>query len=614
MRRVTAFVFLLVTLLLAAEARAQTLHAILIGDTSDGTIGPGITANLQKINSFLNVVETIAEIPVARYEIKDAAFNCKAIVDQLRSIDVSSNDVVLFYYSGHGFRRDTSQTIFPEFDCRRSADETRAALADIATYLRSEKKPGLVLLLADTCNVVIEAEVPVAAAAAPPQDVRKAALRRLLLGYSGGITASGSTPGNPSWYMNSGGLIGGFFTNQFLRVLDRRIASQGANVRWQDIMTDAAQPITIPTNPPTTQIPQFEFQSLVEVVAVPAAVQEASEDEINPALLRRLWDPDAGPQPAAPYVLTAQERARYGGTFGIDLSHYSFDVANGDASCRTQQGYSAAACSCAANWQSIAGAGVKYVYTKASDGRGIDLSFKAVWLQLEPMHKSGALFRGAYHFFRPDIDPDTQADAFLRQIGAVDGQKPAQLPPALDIEWSNKRVSPGDPDFEPCGQAGRRTMDNEKYYCDMWYKRKPAEIAEMARKWIDHVEAATGRRVIVYTNPTAWWNAVMTPQEDGLLSTRSIWTSRYTAAGPAYDARWTTLSGSARWKMAPLPRGVSYPQATYNVPHHWQFTEGGKLPGSVFTCGGQPTGRSMDMNWVPVGANDFPRLFGITQN
>jgi hypothetical protein len=129
-RTLAAFVFLLVTLLLAAEARAQTLHAILIGDTSDGTIGPGITANLQKINSFLNVVETIAEIPVARYEIKDAAFNCKAIVDQVRSIDVSSNDVVLFYYSGHGFRRDTSQTIFPEFDCRRSADETRAALQE----------------------------------------------------------------------------------------------------------------------------------------------------------------------------------------------------------------------------------------------------------------------------------------------------------------------------------------------------------------------------------------------------------------------------------------------------------------------------------------------------
>jgi len=261
--------------------------------------------------------------------------------------------------------------------------------------------------------------------------------------------------------MNSGGQKGGFFTNQILRVLDIR-ASQGAGVRWEDIMRDTIQPITIPTNPATVQIPQYEFQSLVETPVVVAMRSAVSEEDINPALLRRLWDLDAGPVSAAPYVLTAQERARYGGTFGIDLSHYTFDRGNGSSSCNTQEGYSATACSCTANWQGIANAGVKYVYTKASEGRGIDLSFKRIWSELEPMHNAGSLFRGAYHFLRPDVDVDTQVDVFLRQIGATGGRMPAQLPPALDIEWSTKRVSPGDADFEPCGRAGRRTSDGNK--------------------------------------------------------------------------------------------------------------------------------------------------------
>ena len=72
----------------------------------------------------------------------------------------------------------------------------------------------------------------------------------------------------------------------------------------------------------------------------------------------------------------------------------------------------------------------------------------------------------------------------------------------------------------------------------MWHTMKASEIAALAKRWIDRVEAATGRPVIIYTNPTGWWNEVMTKEEDDLLADRAVWTSRYTRTGPAYVDGW----------------------------------------------------------------------------
>jgi GH25 family lysozyme M1 (1,4-beta-N-acetylmuramidase) len=154
-----------------------------------------------------------------------------------------------------------------------------------------------------------------------------------------------------------------------------------------------------------------------------------------------------------------------------------------------------------------------------------------------------------------------------------------------------------------------------RYYCDAWYKETPSAIAAKAKKWIDRVEQATGLRATIYTNPTAWWNSVLTPSEDAvLLPGRAVWTSRYTSAGPQYDTRWTSQGGSAQWKMAPLPRGASYPRDSYSIPHLWQFTETGYLPSSILTCAGRSEQRPLDIDWLPVDGAEYARLMDVAHN
>jgi GH25 family lysozyme M1 (1,4-beta-N-acetylmuramidase) len=603
-------------------ASAQTIHAVLVTDTLDGPIGAGISENRQNVRSFLENVQSVSDLKVTISEVTGADFNCKSIIGALDKLSTSPDDVVLFYYSGHGFREDGSQTEFPQFDCRRTMDPDTLGLSEAVKSIRT-KPARLVIAIADTCNRKIE-PFPYAAEApqpGPPVVDRKAAFLHLFKDYRGTLTMSGSIPGEYSWYMTAGPLLGGFFTNQLLRAFNQNVNSHGSSVRWEAIAKDATKAIYVPASPPTTQNPQYATEHLTAGELAPAsaapagAIQEPSFDDINPADLRRFWIGDIVPQAAAaPFVLTNEVQSRFSGTFGIDVSHYTFDTDNDKPVCETLQGYATAACSCTADWDAVSGAGVRYVYSKASDGADIDLSFPRVWKDLQPKHASNSLLRGAYHFLRPGVDADKQADAFLLAIGATNGQIPAQLSPVLDIEWSNKRIIPGTPEFLACPASRRTQNDTGKYYCDMWYVMTATRIAELAKKWIDRVEKATKLPVTIYTNPIAWWNAVMTENENYLLKRRPVWTSRYTSSGPQYDRAWGAQGGSALWKMAPLPRGASYPEGKYTIPHFWQFTEIGYLPSNFLTCGGKSARRSLDMNFIPVSGKEFPIPISVSSS
>lgn len=348
---------------------------------------------------------------------------------------------------------------------------------------------------------------------------------------------------------------------------------------------------------------------LILLSVVPGHAQEQSDDEINPAALRRYWLGAIGPQVvASPYELTAAERTQHGGTFGLDLSHYTFDIQNKDPKCKTALGYADRGCSCSIEWRRVQASGIRFVYLKATDGLGTDLSFQRAWSELAYYHREKKLFRGAYHFLRPSSDPELQADNFLSAIGRAGVQY--QLPPVLDIEWSNKRIEPGDEEFEKCPPSRKVKTEKGVYYCDMWYKLSASEISDMATRWINKVELATGQKVIIYTNPVGWWNPVMLKHDDSLVQRRAIWTSRYTSQGPEYNPAWDRQGGSSKWKMAPLPRGAKFPTDVYDIPHIWQFTESGYLSTPALICGGEAQKRYMDLNWMPAPEADLPKLFG----
>jgi hypothetical protein len=280
-----AFIFRIAVLALVATAllpfraaNAQKVAAVLVANSLDSkslpqqAIGAGFAANLSLVKLLLNDAAKKGAIDVSVVEIQDKEFNCKSITTAVDRMKVTTDDTVVFYYAGHGFRRPNTPTEFPLFDCKISPPDAAAdpeiGLSTIVDTLTKDKKPRLVLAIADACNVVVPLPPSVRPRAAPSEliagpDVRSA-FQRLFFEYRGRLMLSGSVPGEFSYYLNGGPSIGGFFTNQLVGAITNEITSRGPKVTWEEIAADATKPIPIPGY--SYQHPQFAAYGLVRDV------------------------------------------------------------------------------------------------------------------------------------------------------------------------------------------------------------------------------------------------------------------------------------------------------------------------------------------------------------
>lgn len=101
---------------------------------------------------------------------------------------------------------------------------------------------------------------------------------------------------------------------------------------------------------------------------------------------------------------------------GIDVSHHNGKI----------------------NWQKVSeirfndDKKIEFAFIKASEGRTLDdKSFEKNWINA----KKEGVCRGAYHYYIPWLDPEPQANLFIRKVTL----KPGDLAPVLDIEENSKR-------------------------------------------------------------------------------------------------------------------------------------------------------------------------------
>ena len=140
-------------------------------------------------------------------------------------------------------------------------------------------------------------------------------------------------------------------------------------------------------------------------------------------------------------------------TLGIDVSGYQGNV----------------------NWSSQWGAGVRWAYTKATEGTYYTNAYFAQ--QYNGSYNAG-MIRGAYHFANPAYSSGTtQADYFVSHGGgwSADGKT---LPGMLDIEYN------------PYGAT-----------C---YGLSQSSMVGWIRSFLTEYKRRTGRDAVIYTT-TGWW-------------------------------------------------------------------------------------------------------------
>ncbi|GGK69166.1 glycosyl hydrolase [Rufibacter glacialis] len=168
-------------------------------------------------------------------------------------------------------------------------------------------------------------------------------------------------------------------------------------------------------------------------------------------------------------TLTALNPAGYE-VKGLDISHHQRQV----------------------DWKAVKAQHIKFVFIKASEGiTHQDKYFNRHWRQA----KKHDVLRGAYHFFLPARDAESQARNFLKKVKLEAGD----LPPVLDVEVTNHQSD--------------------------------EEIRAGVQLWLDMVEEAYDLKPIIYTNYAFYeqhlagyfddyplWIAHYNPKENHLLA------------------------------------------------------------------------------------------------
>jgi lysozyme len=177
---------------------------------------------------------------------------------------------------------------------------------------------------------------------------------------------------------------------------------------------------------------------------------------------------------------------------GIDVSHFQQDI----------------------DWQQVRRVGISFAFIKATEGVSV---FDPLFIQNWRKAEMASVLRGAYHFFRPQLDAEAQARFFL---GKLKGG-PGELPPVLDVEALTTGTTPD-------------------------------QLLAGARTWLEVVKKSLGCQPILYTG-SAFWRKTL--KNSSKFADYRLWIAHYTSKpNPALPAAW--------------------PKWTF-----WQFSQVGKVAG-----------------------------------
>lgn len=208
--------------------------------TNDPTIGKGCQVNINRIALFMDKVKEMTGNQVQEYTVSDNALTSANIENYLNELETKPDDIIWFYYSGHG--KNTS-TPWPKFLIKGN----HLTLKSVHEKLR-QKPHRLLISVADCCNfsssVTSKRTASVDSKATESTSISrgyfdndsviKSRYKKLFNETKGEILACGSIPGQFSLYNE---YLGGFFTLSLFQSLYAITESSDSKaVNWNNVL------------------------------------------------------------------------------------------------------------------------------------------------------------------------------------------------------------------------------------------------------------------------------------------------------------------------------------------------------------------------------------------
>lgn len=223
------FIFFFIAFI-ASTASSQTMHTLIFVNKSEYGRELDRTADSENMEKFFT---NVANCLGYRNNIRShtgSEFSTQYVDHEINSLQVGGNDVVVFYYSGHGANLRNDK--WPTLDFLDNGYWSSRILAKLNTKCANAK---LVLFITDCCNSYMDNSfTPVHSY--NPTDVNNVA--KLFTGFKGKkkVIVTAAKPGQSSI---SDIKYGAIFGISFRQAIIENISNDANNPTWEKVLQDA---------------------------------------------------------------------------------------------------------------------------------------------------------------------------------------------------------------------------------------------------------------------------------------------------------------------------------------------------------------------------------------
>jgi hypothetical protein len=215
------------------EMRADPEHIqtklilVIVANTNDPKIGKGCEVDINTIHQMFEDLSKQMNFNFIDLVIKGADYGKENVLKTIDTIEPGPNDIVVFYYSGHGFSYEKDKAVkYPQIDLRTDPANLQKEVIDANTENLSEifirvKDRGarLNIVIGDCCNTSIEYPRAFTGGNAeerkvipPPVEVDKTVAEALFCDLTASILVGAAEKGQ---YAISDDTLGSLFTHNF---------------------------------------------------------------------------------------------------------------------------------------------------------------------------------------------------------------------------------------------------------------------------------------------------------------------------------------------------------------------------------------------------------------
>ena len=248
------------------QGRSQTLHALIFTGNNDISeiLREGINKSKEDMRTELKTIASSLHINYEEVIGSDALFNAQYLMDEISRLNPGSDDIVFFYYVGHGINKPEIDPIWPQLAFATSYNDISSKLisfSDITAQLE-QKRPRLLIAMAEACNSTSgrteyyqDEILGLGSLSFNQRDLER--LKDLYLRSEGTVVSSSSEPGQKSYVSAEGG----YFSNSFIEV-EKELTSISSEADWQTLFEKTKYRTTtlagMSQKNPRIQVPQFK--------------------------------------------------------------------------------------------------------------------------------------------------------------------------------------------------------------------------------------------------------------------------------------------------------------------------------------------------------------------